>query len=87
MSGADDLSRQISESNDDHAMKLNLKAVATKRFRRLKWNERVSLGDFVRNEHRRFELWQGPGGFRADSFVQPIYRRDKSRLTATKQLK
>jgi hypothetical protein len=68
-------------------MKLNLKPGAPDRFRRLKWNERVSLGDFVRNEHRRFELWQGPGGFRADSFVKPIYRRDESHSTATKHLK
>jgi hypothetical protein len=87
MSGADDLSRQISESNEIHTIKLNLKAGVPERFRRLKWNELVSLGDFVRNEHRRFELWQGPGGFRADSFVKPIYRRDESRSTATKQLK
>ena len=79
--------RQVSESNENHAMKLNLKAGAPDRFRRLKWNERVSLGDFVRNEHRRFELWQGPGGFRADSFVKPIYRRYESHSTATKQLK
>jgi hypothetical protein len=81
------LCRQVSESNENHAMKLNLKAGAADRFRRLKWNERVSLGDFVRNEHRRFELWQGPGGFRADSFVKPIYRRNESHSTATKQLK
>jgi hypothetical protein len=66
-------------------MKLNLKAVIPKRFRRLKWNELVSLGDFVRNERRRFELWEGPGGFRADAFVRPIYRRDRSRSTATKK--
>jgi hypothetical protein len=68
-------------------MKLDPKPVVPKRLRRLKWNERVSLGDFVRNEHRRFELWQGPGGFRADAFVKPIYRRDQSHSTATKQLK
>jgi len=81
------LCRQVSESNENHAMKLNPKPGAPDRFRRLKWNERVSLGDFVKNEHRRFELWQGPGGFQADSFVKPIYRRDESHSTATKQLK
>lgn len=58
-----------------------------KRFRRLKWNELVSLGDFVADEHRGFEPWEGPGGFRADAFVKPIYRRDESRSTATKKLK
>jgi hypothetical protein len=68
-------------------MKLNLKALVPKRLRRLKWNERVSLGDFVRNEQRRFELWQGPGGFRADSFMKPIYRRDGSHSAAAKKSK
>jgi hypothetical protein len=68
-------------------MKLDPKPVVPKRLRRLKWNERVSLGDFVRNERRRFEPWQGPGGFRADAFVKPIYRRDQSHSTETKQLK
>ena len=55
------------------------KASVPKHFRRLKWNELVSLGDFVANEHRRFEPWEGPSGFRADAFVKTIYRRYKSR--------
>ena len=61
------------------------KAGAPKRFRRLKWNELVSPGDFVADEHRRFEPWEGPSGFRADAFVKPIYRQDESRSTATKK--
>jgi len=44
-------------------------------FRRLKSNEVVSPGDFVKNGHHGFELWEGPSGFRAASFVKPIYRR------------
>jgi hypothetical protein len=44
-------------------------------FRRLKPNEQVSVGDYVANGHQGFELWEGPGGFRAGSFVKPIYRR------------
>jgi hypothetical protein len=63
------------------------KAGVPKRFRRLKWNELVSLGDFVADEHRRFEPWEGPSGFRADAFVKPIYRRDEGRSIATKKLK
>jgi hypothetical protein len=59
------------------------KAGAPKRFRRLKWNELVSRGDFVVDEHRRFEPWEGPSGFRADAFVKPIYRLAESRLTGT----
>jgi hypothetical protein len=61
------------------------KAGVPKRFRRLKWNELVVLGDFVADEHRRFEPWEGPGGFRADAFVKPIYRLDENRSTATKK--
>jgi hypothetical protein len=43
-------------------MKLNLKASDPKRFRRLKRNELVSRGDFVADETRRFEPWDGLGG-------------------------
>jgi hypothetical protein len=56
-------------------------------FRRLKWNEVVSRGDFVMDEHRGFEPWEGPGGFRANAFLKPIYRRSESRLTAIKKPK
>jgi hypothetical protein len=48
--------------------------------RRLKWNELVSRGDFVMDEHRDFEPWEGPSGFRADAFLKPIYRKRKHRL-------
>jgi hypothetical protein len=44
-------------------------------FRRLEGKEMVSRGDFVVDEFRGFEPWDGPGGFRADAFVKPIYRR------------
>ena len=66
---------------------VSAKADPPKGFRRLKWNELVRLGDFVVDEQGGFELWEGPGGFRADSFVKPIYRRYESRSTATKKLK
>jgi hypothetical protein len=59
---------------------------ATKRFRRLRSSELVSLGDFVANEGRGFELWEGPSGFRADSFVKPIYREAR-RSAGAKKLK
>ena len=49
------------------------------RLRPLKWNELVRRGDFVKDDHHRFEPWEGPGGFRADAFVQTIDRRYKSR--------
>ena len=55
-----------------------------KHFRRLKWNEVVSRGDFVADELRGFELWEGPGGFRANAFLKPIYRRHEIRSTTKK---
>jgi len=43
--------------------------------RPLKWNELVRPGDFVAAGRRKFALWDGPKGFRADAFVKQIYRR------------
>ena len=57
-------------------------ADGAKRFRRLKWNELVSHGDFISDGNRGFEPWDGPTGFRADAFVKPIYRREKGRAVA-----
>jgi len=54
-----------------------------KRFRRLKRNELVTRGDFVADEQRGFEPWEGPSGFRADAFVKSVYRRHRSRSRAT----
>jgi hypothetical protein len=54
-------------------------------YRLLKWNEVVSEGDFVMDESRRFAPWQGPGGFRAGSFVKPIYRAAKRRPITIKE--
>ena len=45
-------------------------------FRRLKRNELVRIGDYVEDGHQGFELWEGPSGFWADSFVKAIYRRE-----------
>jgi len=58
-----------------------------KNFRRLKSNELVSTGDFVADERRGFEPWEGPNGFRADAFVRAIYRRDDGRAGATRKVK
>ena len=44
------------------------------RLRRLKPSERVRHGDFVQDENQELMPWQGPGGFRADAFVNQIYR-------------
>ncbi len=58
-----------------------------KGLRLLHSNELVSPGDFVGDEHRGFAPWEGPSGFRADSFVRPIYRQHGSRLTTAKKEK
>jgi hypothetical protein len=44
------------------------------RLRRLKSNERVQRGDFVQDESQGFKPWEGLSGFRADAFVNQIYR-------------
>jgi hypothetical protein len=64
-----------------------VKPIVPKHLRRLKSNELVSMGDFVVNESKALELWEGPNGFLADSFLKPIYRKDESHATATKKLK
>lgn len=59
----------------------------TKRFRRLKFNELVSVGDYVAGKDNQFEPWDGPRGFQAGSFVQPIYRPHGRRAAASKKAK
>ena len=55
-----------------------LKNIIPKHFRRLKWNELVSHGDFIAHDHQGLKPWEGPGGFRADAFLHPIYRSSRS---------
>ena len=59
----------------------------TKRFRRLKFNELVSVGDYVAGKDNQFEPWDGPRGFQAGSFVQPIYRAQGRRPATSKKAK
>jgi len=54
-------------------------------FRKLEWNELVGRGDFVADGHEGFKPWEGPTGFRADSFVDTIYRQYGRRLMANKK--
>jgi hypothetical protein len=57
-------------------------AAVVKHFRRLKMNELVGRGDFVADPLLGFKPWEGPTGFRADSFVKPIYRRAANPIPA-----
>jgi hypothetical protein len=56
-----------------------------KGLRLLKWDEIVKLGDFVDSGQHSVEPWDGPGGFRADSFEKQIYRRQEQRSRGTKK--
>jgi hypothetical protein len=56
---------------------MTLPAVITKDFRRLKWHEVVSRGDFVVDDSQGLTAWDGPSGFQAGSFIKLIYRRIK----------
>lgn len=56
-------------------------------YRRLKSDQLVRHGDFVRDAHQGFALWEGPTGFRADAFVRPIYRREEMRSNPTEKTK
>jgi hypothetical protein len=55
-------------------------------FRRLDENEVVARGDYVISDRQEVEPWEGPGGFRADSFVRQIYRRVETDRPATKDM-
>ena len=57
-----------------------------KRLRRLKSNELVSPGDFIADGNRGFEPWEGPNGFRANSFMKPVYRQHARRSSIIKKL-
>ena len=71
-------------NHTDSDTEIATSAEAAKQFRRLKADELVSHGDFVVNATRMFEPWVGPTGFRADSFVKPIYRKLKRTTTTGK---
>jgi hypothetical protein len=67
-----------------HKPEAIVKPGTPKNFRRLESHELVSLGDYVADEHRGLEPWEGPSGFRADAFIKAMYRRVQRRSTGTK---
>ncbi len=50
-----------------------MKTAASRTLRRVKSDEVVRQGDFV-VAGNGFEPWEGPSGFRANSFLKPIFR-------------
>jgi len=57
---------------------------ASDTFRPLKWNEMVKRGDYIQDGNNGYELWVGPSGFHAGSFVKQIYRRSSRRTVVEK---
>jgi hypothetical protein len=58
---------------------------AAGQLRPLQWHERVNRGDFLAAEPGGFEPWEGPTGFRADTFVKQVYRRLKKPAAEAKK--
>jgi len=75
------LAEQEPSVRDDAEAEAAMEAGVPQGFRRLKWDEPVLAGDFVVHEQSGFEPWEGPAGFRAASFLKPIYRRMKPAKT------
>jgi hypothetical protein len=75
------MAEQEPSVRDDADAEAVVEAVVPQGFRRLKWDEPVLEGDFVVHEQSGFEPWEGPAGFRAASFLKPIYRRVKPAKT------
>jgi hypothetical protein len=70
----------------DHKDGVAARNQLAKQFRRLKADELVSHGDFVADGRSGFAPWEGPNGFRADSFVKAIYRRQNLRPASGRKL-
>jgi len=47
------------------------------RFRRVRADELVIPGDYIKDGEDRYEPWDGPRGFRAASFCKPVYRPEQ----------
>lgn len=46
-------------------------------FHRLKGKDLVWYSDYVADERYGLQLWNGPGGFQADSFTVRVYRKEE----------
>jgi len=75
----------MSSTPPDDKAELVVAAKNPEGFRLLKTDELVSQGDFVADGPHGFKLWEGPGGFRADSFVRAIYRKRTHRPTEARK--
>jgi hypothetical protein len=55
----------------------NLESLPQVRFRRVRSDELVIPGDYIKDGEDRYEPWEGPRGFRAASFCKPVYRPER----------
>ena len=69
-------SRKLAEWQNELVMSLDGRSGV--RFRRVKSNEIVIPGDYIREGENCYEPWDGPRGFRAASFCKAVYRPEWS---------
>jgi hypothetical protein len=72
MQGRPGRSRKLAEWQSDVVMSLDSRSGV--RFRRVRYDELVNPGDYIKDGEDRYEPWEGPRGFRAASFCKPVYR-------------
>jgi len=53
-------------------------------FRRVRPNELVVPGDYIKESEHNYQPWDGPRGFRAASFRSPVYRPEPRTRTEQK---
>jgi hypothetical protein len=74
-------SRKLAEWQTELVMSLDGRSGV--RFRRVRFDELVIPGDYIKEGENCYEPWEGPRGFRAASFCKPVYRPERtSQLTA-----
>ena len=73
-------SRKLAEWQNEVVMSLDGRSGV--RFRRVRSDELVIPGDYIKDSEDRYEPWEGPRGFRAASFCKPVYRPEWKTHTA-----
>ena len=67
-------SRKLAEWQNDVVMSLDGRSGV--RFRRVRFNELVIPGDYIKDGEDCYQPWDGPRGFRAASFCKRVYRAE-----------
>lgn len=74
MKGQSGRFRKLAEWQNELVMSLDGRSGV--RFRRVRPDELVVPGDYIKDGEDRYEPWEGPRGFRAASFCKPVYRAE-----------